>query len=47
MTNMSITLDKKWIDDSGNEQRVYIIDYRIGWKAIMVVPTEPWRCHKH
>lgn len=36
---MSITLDKKYNGDGGNEQRVSIKDSTIGWKAILDDPN--------
>ena len=36
---MSITLDKKYTSDSGNEQRVLTKDSRIGWKDILADPN--------
>ena len=36
---MSITVDKKYNGDGGNEHSIFIEDSRIGWKAILADPN--------
>lgn len=36
---MAMELSKKFSGDSGNEQRIFIKDARIGWRAVLADPN--------
>ena len=37
---MAMALDKKYVGDGGNEQRIFMKCARIGWKAVVVDPNK-------